>query len=151
MTGHGGRCCDWCDDKKLERGRSSNFRLLLDKLVVRIQLQFEPESFTTKPCPRAHERVAASRPCSPRFESPPELGGRPLGDGLPVVARHDQVRSEPRVTTHRAQPFLCALPSLLSPTVEVCALSSLIAAMSSTRLTLLDQTLVVCLQLVLTL
>ena len=72
---------------ELERGRSSNFRLLLDKLVVGIQLQFEPESFTTKPCPYAHERVAASRPCGPLFESPPELGGRPLGDGSPKSSR----------------------------------------------------------------
>ena len=73
--------------RKLERGRSSNFRLLLDKLVVGIQLQFKPESFTTMPCPCAHERVAACRPCGPRFESPPELGGRPLEHGPPDSSR----------------------------------------------------------------
>jgi len=35
------------------------------------------------------------------------------------------VKSEPRVTTHRAQPFRCVPPCLLFSTVEVCALSSL--------------------------
>jgi len=67
------------------------------------------------------------RPRGPRFESPPELGGRPLGDGAPSSSRdtHDQVRSEPRVTTHRVQLFRCALPCLLFSTAEVCALSSL--------------------------
>ena len=64
--------------------------------------------------------------------------------GMGRPSRRETRPSEPRVTTHRAQPFRCALPCLLSPTVEVCALLSLIVAMSSTRLTLLDQTFVVC-------
>ena len=42
-----------------------------------------------------------------------------------IVARHDQVKSEPRVTTHRAQPFRCVPPCLLFSAVEVCALPSL--------------------------
>lgn len=50
--------------------------------------------------------------------------GRP-GWSTELVARHDQVRSEPRVTTHRVQLFRCALPCLLFSTAEVCALSSL--------------------------
>ena len=50
---------DSCDATLKVESRRQNFIFHLDKLVVRIHLQFKPESFTTKSCPRAHERVAA--------------------------------------------------------------------------------------------